>query len=225
MFNEKVFTGGFERESDGKIFERALFGKCTETLSEEKKEFLKEEDHYDLVRKNQPYENPRNPKFSEHTEKESFPQKLIKETVEKLLVATKRREEGDKNKVKIPHPFLDIHFYTAVDSGLDKWHGVDAFVEWYLPNGEIKERVTLDATLHNQKEKQKADVLFSFPEELKRDFHKDDFAEELIDNELCNKVISELASVLVKCLIKHTEEKETLFCSLKNLEIEKEVLQ
>jgi hypothetical protein len=214
MYQEKMFMRAFE-EPDGKAFEKALFGRCSESISKEKKEFLKENDYYDLVRTNQPYENSRNPKFSEHTKKESFPQKLTKEIVKELLIATKRRNREDEGDIQLPNPFLDVRFYTAVDSGLDERYGVDAFVEWYLPNGEVKEQVTLNATLHDYKKKQRADILFSFPEELKKDFHKEEDAGDLLDKKDCNVVVSELASVVARRLMKHTEKKETLHCVLK----------
>lgn len=56
-----------------------------------------------------------------------------------------------------------IAFYTAVNSPLDLYHGVDAFFEY--KNGERAIVVTLDVTTNPNKDSYKADVILAIPSE------------------------------------------------------------
>lgn len=57
-----------------------------------------------------------------------------------------------------------IAFYTAVDSVLDKFHGVDAFFEYKIKEGGTL-RVTIDVTTNPNKDKHRADVILAIPKE------------------------------------------------------------
>jgi hypothetical protein len=59
--------------------------------------------------------------------------------------------EEDQDRVK---------FYTAVGTPLDKFHGIDAFMEYKDPNGK-KYRVTFDLTLNPKKPEAKSDIVVS----------------------------------------------------------------
>ncbi|NCU41566.1 MAG: hypothetical protein EOM19_02465 [Candidatus Moranbacteria bacterium] len=92
-----------------------------------------------------------------------------------VIVAEMKRFKGESDEVaKKYFPDPHMRMYTAVGSSLDTHQGVDAFVEWTCPNGEVR-RVTLDATLKSIKDMYKADILFSFQEELKKDFTEETF--------------------------------------------------
>ncbi len=52
----------------------------------------------------------------------------------------------------------NLHFYSAVGSPLDLFHGVDAWFE--LDNGK---RVTIDLTMNPNKDEYKADIVFLVP--------------------------------------------------------------
>ena len=54
-----------------------------------------------------------------------------------------------------------IAFYTAVNSPLDRYHGVDAFVEY--KKGEKTVMVTIDVTMNSSKDSYKADVILAIP--------------------------------------------------------------
>ena len=60
--------------------------------------------------------------------------------------------------------FSQLRYYTAIGSPLDHFHGVDAFFELDLGNGESV-RVTLDMTQNPNKQDYKADVVFQWPRE------------------------------------------------------------
>jgi len=55
-----------------------------------------------------------------------------------------------------------VHFYTAVGSYLDKKHGVDAFFELDVGDGNVV-RTTLDITQNPHKHDYKADVILHWP--------------------------------------------------------------
>ncbi len=46
-----------------------------------------------------------------------------------------------------------VKFYTAVGSPLDRFHGIDSFIEW---NGVV---VTFDLTINSKKDEYKADII------------------------------------------------------------------
>jgi len=95
-----------------------------------------------LVKKMQPYEDPSDPE-------PRFANDLHATIADKLGL------EDYKN----------LHFYTAVGSHLDKWHGVDAFVEMKVDKFRSI-TVTLDVTTNpNKGDDYKADVVFLMPRE------------------------------------------------------------
>lgn len=192
-----------QSEGDGKILERALFGgltgfdKNSDTFFENRFESVSgehDENYYSqifkIVRTRQPHDNPKNPPGH-------FPQQLLKEIVRALAIKTKRIQPGDS--MPFPHPFLDVHLYTAVNSILDRREGVDAFVDFVLPNKTIR-TVTLDATLQDIKNSFKADILFSLPPEIKRNFQRDTFIEDFVDTQKCTTFIHELSEKIVSVL-------------------------
>jgi hypothetical protein len=54
-----------------------------------------------------------------------------------------------------------IGFYTAVNSPLDRYHGVDAFVEYKQEGKSII--ITIDVTMNSSKDSYKADVILAIP--------------------------------------------------------------
>lgn len=56
-----------------------------------------------------------------------------------------------------------LAFYTAVNSPLDRYHGVDAFFEYKTDGKYIT--VTLDVTTNPNKDSYKADVILAIPSE------------------------------------------------------------
>lgn len=60
-------------------------------------------------------------------------------------------------------PGDQIAFYTAINSPLDRYHGVDAFFE--LKVGTKTVIVTIDVTTNPSKDRYKADVILAIPEE------------------------------------------------------------
>jgi hypothetical protein len=54
-----------------------------------------------------------------------------------------------------------LGFYTALNSPLDRYHGVDAFIEYR--NGEKTVVVTIDVTMNSSKDRYKADVILAIP--------------------------------------------------------------
>ncbi|QQS61735.1 MAG: hypothetical protein IPN70_02290 [Candidatus Moraniibacteriota bacterium] len=192
-----------QSEGDGKILERALFGgltgfnKDSDTLLENRFESVSGEHDknyyskiFEIVRTRQPHNNPKNPPGH-------FPQQLLKEIVRTLAIKTRRIQPGDS--ITLPHPFLDVRLYTAVNSILDRREGVDAFIDFVLPNKTIR-TVTLDATLQDIKNSFKADILFSLPPEIKRNFRRDTFIEDFVDTKRCTTFFYELSEKIVNVL-------------------------
>lgn len=193
-------------EKDGKAFELGIFGAPKSTNLNEERFIPNKEDLYGLVMRAQSYD-PKRPT-------PSFSNKLLQEIVREMLIKTGRREEFSKEPFQFPSPYLDIRLYSAVNSGLDERFGVDAFIDWYLPDGTLHRRVTLDATLKSIKEKQKADILFSIPRELKEKFQKHTFIPD-IDKGGYNGVISELASLVVLFMKQKELGEKSLYCEVK----------
>lgn len=93
-----------------------------------------------LAKEHQPWEDPISPS-------PAFAKKLR----EAILDAMPRLpQELHKN----------LKFYTSVGSPLDRYHGVDAFLEFEVI-GKDPIRITLDITMKPKKDSWKADILFS----------------------------------------------------------------
>lgn len=124
----------------GALMERELFG-----ITEKKvplQNYVKYKEALNIVKRSQPFNDPSHPK-------PKFANDLV-ETVAKLLQLNKKG---------------DLSFFTAVGSLLDKWHGVDAIIEWQDEKGK-KSIVTLDVTTNPAKgEEHKADIVFSVPKD------------------------------------------------------------
>lgn len=56
-----------------------------------------------------------------------------------------------------------LGFYTALNSAMDQYHGVDAFFEYKRENKTIL--VTIDVTTNPSKDRHKADVILAIPSE------------------------------------------------------------
>jgi len=124
----------------GRMAEKELFDEAIETTGLEL--YLNYQQSLKAVKESQPWEDP------------SDPDKRFANDLH-ATIANKLGFE-DYSKLK---------FYTSVNSHLDKYHGVDAFFELELDNGQ-KNRVTLDVTLNiNKGEDWKADVVFQWPSE------------------------------------------------------------
>jgi len=61
-----------------------------------------------------------------------------------------------------PDDYSKLRFYTAVETALDHFHGVDAFFEVDLDNGKTA-IITLDVTTNPNKLSYKADVILHVP--------------------------------------------------------------
>lgn len=57
-----------------------------------------------------------------------------------------------------------VGFYTAVKSPLDRFHGVDGWLEINQPPGKLT-RITIDLTTNPEKERSGADIIFLVPRE------------------------------------------------------------
>jgi len=63
-----------------------------------------------------------------------------------------------------PEDYERLRFYTAIDTVLDRFHGVDGFMEFDLDGGETIV-ITLDVTTNPNKLDYKADVIILIPSE------------------------------------------------------------
>ncbi len=81
-----------------------------------------------------------------------------------------------------------IGFYTAVNSPLDRYHGVDAFIEYKEKDKTFL--VTIDVTINSSKDSYKADVVLNIPSEGLDP--KDDDYERYI-----NKYVSQIRSEIL----------------------------
>lgn len=140
----------------GKIAEYDLFGEVKEKAKRkgkwEEHEHLPRQEALDLVKEQQPWEDPTNPK-------KKFPMDLREEIAENLNIDLSKEEISQR-----------LRFYTAVESELDYCYGVDGFFEFDAPDPsdpkKIKTfRVTIDLSL-KEKYKYKADYLLIYPEEV-----------------------------------------------------------
>lgn len=88
--------------------------------------------------------------------------------------------------------YEQVRFYTAVGSYLDKKHGIDAFYELDLGEGESV-RATLDMTQNPHKHDYKADVVFQWPRD---GIDRKDPSDRVVWQDKVNEVARELADVL-----------------------------
>ncbi len=115
----------------GRLLEHDLLGevKIPNELSDAEKRYMKYNEAVSWVKNHQPGEstNPRAP----------FANEL-------------RIELLDLLGLERPEQFNKVHFYTAVGSHLDYFHGVDAFFEFDADNNLPKGRVSLGVTLRDK---------------------------------------------------------------------------
>lgn len=144
-------TGGlFEWQFIGKVdTENRDYQKELKKLQEEGARegatngFIKRAKAMELVRKFQPCDptNPYQKPFSR-----DIRVSLIDLMIIKGLISD---DDEDKNRIK---------FYTAVGTPLDKFHSIDAFIEFEDKNGK-KYPVTFDLTLNQNKQEYKSDIV------------------------------------------------------------------
>lgn len=108
--------------------------------------FIPREKAVELARKFQPYD-PTNPGRKFHFARD-IRISLLDLMINKGLI---NESEEDQDRVK---------FYTAVNTPLDKFHGIDAFIEFEDKNGK-KYTITFDLTLNSQKQAYKSDIVVS----------------------------------------------------------------
>ena len=199
IFSERNYIPrGIEEEQAGKIFEGLLFGGVPKTSVGEYEE---QEATIERIKR-----------IQEHSENPHCP--FMRKFLEVIVVEMKRFKGESDEVAKKYFPDPRMRMYTAVGSSLDTHQGIDAFVEWICPNGEVR-RVTLDATLKSIKDTYKVDILFSFPEELKRNFTEETFRENL-DKGIYDRVVYEVASEVVRRLKRLPGEKKgTFYCEAK----------
>ncbi len=77
------------------------------------------------------------------------------------VFAKKLREAALSSMPRLPQELhRNLKFYTSVGSPLDRYHGIDAFLEFEV-TGKDPIRITLDITMKPGKDAWKADILFS----------------------------------------------------------------
>lgn len=160
----------------GKIAESEVLGETTPEQKEKESEFNGEYINFqqavDLVKdvERQPFKDPTNP------HEKPFPHDLHATIVEMLSLDN----------------YEQVRFYTAVGSYLDKKHGIDAFVELILDNGNLV-RATLDMTQNPNKQDYKADVVFQWPND---GIDRKDPSDRITWQDKVNEVAKELSEVL-----------------------------
>jgi len=160
----------------GKIAESEVLGETATEQKEKEQEFYGEyitfEQAVDLVKDNkyQPFKDPTNP------HEKPFPHDVHATLIEELSLDS----------------YEQLRFYTAVGSYLDKKHGIDAFFELDLGEGESV-RATLDMTQNPNKHDYKADVVFHWPNE---GIDRKDPEDRVIWRDKVNEVSKELKDVL-----------------------------
>lgn len=157
----------------GRLAEGEMFGRVNRESIPSKENYLPYKEAMRLAKEAQPYEDPSDPD-------PRFAQDLHATISENLGL----------------DDYSDLSLYTAVDSSLDTYHGVDAFFEldW---NGKIY-RVTMDVTInYNKGENGKAEVVFMFPPEgLDPKEDKEEY------HELLNRVGEKVADIFKDKMLK-----------------------
>jgi hypothetical protein len=152
----------------GGLIEREIFSEVDKDKYPLTRDYLKFRDAIVAVKKSQPYEDPSDPE-------PRFSNDLQATIADKLGL-------DDYSHVRI---------YTAVGSHLDKFHKIDAFVEYDITKNRIV-RVTLDVTQNPQKGAEyRADIVFHMPDE-----GLDPKINE--DREIYNNKIKEIADKVVQ---------------------------
>ncbi len=132
----------------GKIAETEMLGK-TEREKSLKISYLPYRSAMALVRQTQPGTSDSNYKFGPSDPEPYFANDLHASIAELL--------ELDN--------YDQLRYYTAVGSELDRYHGVDAFFDYFLEDPDHSVTITLDLTLNPHKEEYKADVVLQASEE------------------------------------------------------------
>jgi hypothetical protein len=123
----------------GNLIENELFSsvrkeKYEKTEHPDTLEYLDFDQSIDLAKKTQPWENP------------SAPQTPF---------AADLRKEVSKKIGAVPENFAyrpdDLKFFTSVGSHLDRWHGTDAFIEYFDRKNNRTYRILIDATIDPNK--------------------------------------------------------------------------
>ena len=183
----KKFESSFEQTGD--IFEWQFIGQVDtknpeyqkalwEAQNEEDKEGLK--DGYIRFKKFQPYD-PTNPDKPFARDIRIALQELLKLTSD---------EEMDK-----------VKFYTASGTPLDKFHGVDAFIEYEENPQEDPYRATFDFTMNPQKQAYKGDIVV---------IGKDLPDPKLNPKEYLQKIEELAARILSKMAVREVQEKKKI---------------
>lgn len=84
-----------------------------------------------------------------------------------------------------------VKFYTASKTPLDKFHGIDAFIE-YAENPKIKPwQVTFDLTMNPHKKAYKADIVINGQDLPDPNLNSDEYLKEI--EEIAKKVMEKIA--------------------------------
>lgn len=143
----------FETGYTGKIIESESVGKNWALIEHEKDiEYLSYEEAMDNVRRFQSETN--HPYRPEKPSAKRFP--LVRGWHDKVGTELGLSEDDMENG--------KLKFFTAIDSILDKKHGIDGFMELELTDGQTIQ-VTLDITTNPQKVSYKAEVMIEIPED------------------------------------------------------------
>ncbi len=130
---------------EGKIVEYDLLGETKKDIAtfgqlHEIESYMKRREAINFVKSHQRGKDPHNPtRF--------FPRNLVEGI---------REDEGFGISAGD-----EVSFYTAVNSPLDRYHGVDAFFEFKIGGKEVM--VTIDVTTNPNKDNYKADVILAIP--------------------------------------------------------------
>lgn len=99
-----------------------------------------------------------------------------------------------------PQELVNIRFFTAVGSSFDRWHGVDAVIEYITDAGDLV-IATIDITKKTAKPDGKADIIFTVPKDGLPDYPKviRDNYDQYDKNEFC-KYVNLLAGEVAKVI-------------------------
>lgn len=99
-----------------------------------------------------------------------------------------------------PQELVNIKFFTAVGSSFDRWHGVDAVIEYITAAGNVI-IATIDVTKKTDKPDGKADIIFTVPKDGLPDYPKAirDSYDQYDKNEFC-KYVNLLTGQIIKVI-------------------------
>lgn len=103
----------------------------------------------------------------------------------------KKLHAAVKTYLEIVEP-LSLKFFTAVNSHLDHFHGVDAFFEVSTQDGRVVARTTIDIKKYDPEKEIKADLLVVMTEKEKEMYEKDEKAYENKIDEEAKKIATKL---------------------------------